>query len=70
MSDHKQTRGAAYRHSATVALVLAALTIIEIFIALYLESAALLMLVATLKAILVVKYFMHVSRLWTPEGEH
>ena len=70
MSDHKRTRGGAYRHSATVALVLAALTIIEIFIALYVESAALLMLVATFKAILVVKYYMHVSRLWTPEEEH
>ncbi len=70
MSDHNRTRGAAYRQSATVALVLAALTIIEIFVALYLESAALLMLVATLKGILVVKYYMHVSRLWTPEEEH
>jgi hypothetical protein len=70
MSDHKRTRGAAYRHSATVVLVLAALSIIEIFIALYMQSAALLMLVATFKAILVVKYFMHVSRLWTPEEEH
>lgn len=70
MSDHKRTRGTAYRHSATVALVLAALTIIEIFIALYVQSAALLMLVATFKAILVVKYYMHVSRLWTPEEEH
>jgi len=70
MSDHKRTRGGAYRHSATVALVLAALTIIEIFIALYIGSAALLMLVATFKGILVVKYYMHVSRLWTPEEEH
>ena len=70
MSDHKRTRGAAYRHSATVALVLAVLTIIEIFVALYMDSTALLMLVATFKAILVVNYFMHVSRLWTPEGEH
>ena len=42
----------------------------EIFVALYLESAALLMLVATMKGILVVKYYMHVSRLWTPEEEH
>lgn len=70
MSSHKRSRGAAYRHSATVALVLAALTIIEIFVALYVPSTALLMLVATFKAILVVKYYMHVSRLWTAEEEH
>ena len=70
MSSHKRSRSAAYRHSTTVALVLAALTIIEIFIALYVPSTALLLLVATLKAILVLKYFMHVARLWTPEEEH
>ena len=70
MSSHKRTRSEAYRHSATVALVLAALTIIEIFVALYVPSTALLMLVATFKAILVLKYFMHVARLWTPEEEH
>lgn len=70
MSSHKRTRSEAYRHSTVVALVLAALTIIEIFIALYVPSTALLLLVATFKAILVLKYFMHVSRLWTPEEEH
>ena len=70
MSSHKRTRNEAYRHSTTVALALAALSIIEIFIALYVPSTALLMLVATFKAILVLRYFMHVARLWTPEEEH
>ena len=70
MSSHKRTRSEAYRRSTTVALVLAALTILEIFIALYVPSTAMLMLIATFKAIAVLNYFMHVSRLWTTEEEH
>jgi cytochrome c oxidase subunit 4 len=53
-----------------IGLVLAALTIIELFMALNHVGAGLLMLVAALKAILVIYFFMHVSRLWTAEGGH
>jgi caa(3)-type oxidase subunit IV len=70
MSDKKQSKSAAYRRSTVVALVLAALTILEFFTAHYLPSVVVLMLLATFKAVLVLNYFMHVSRLWTPEGEH
>ena len=70
MSDTKQSKSAAYRRSTVVVLVLAALTVLELFAALYLPSVVILMLIATFKAVLVLNYFMHVSRLWTPEGEH
>ncbi len=70
MSEHERPKGAAFRRSTVVVLVLALLTVIELFVALYLPSVVILMLIATFKAVLVLNYFMHVSRLWTPEGEH
>ena len=53
-----------------IGLVLAVLTVLEMLMALNHVGAGLLMLVAALKAILVIYFFMHVSRLWTAEGEH
>lgn len=69
MAAHSQTRTAAYRRSTTVALVLALLTVIEFFAALYFNTIVVLMLLALFKAVLVLNYFMHVSRLWTPDEE-
>lgn len=65
-----EKRSAAYRLSATVALVLAVLTLVEYFAALYFPSTAVLFLLALFKAIAVLNYFMHVSRLWTSEEGH
>lgn len=65
-----EKRSAAYRQSATVALVLAVLTAIEYFAALHFQSTALLFLLALFKAVAVLNYFMHVSRLWTSEEGH
>lgn len=59
-----------YGFVIAIGLVLAVLTIIEYFMGLNHVGATLLMLVAALKAILVIYFFMHVSRLWTAEGEH
>ncbi|MCB0131534.1 MAG: cytochrome C oxidase subunit IV family protein [Caldilineaceae bacterium] len=67
--SHERSKGAAFRRSATVALVLALLTVVEMFAALNFNSLVILMLLATFKAVLVLNYFMHVSRLWTAE-EH
>lgn len=53
-----------------IGVILAVLTVLEYFMAINHVGAALLMLVAALKAILVIYFFMHVSRLWTAEGEH
>jgi heme/copper-type cytochrome/quinol oxidase subunit 4 len=63
-------RAAAYRASATTALVLAVLTVIEYFASIYLESTVVLFLLALFKAVAVLNYFMHVSRLWKQEEGH
>lgn len=64
---HKQS---GYGFVIVIGLILAALTVVELMMALNHIGAALLMLVAALKAILVIYFFMHVSRVWAPEGEH
>ena len=52
-------------------LVLAVLTVVEFWIALVNCTArSFLMLIAAVKAILVIWFFMHVKRLWAPEGGH
>lgn len=63
-------RAAAYRASVTVALVLAVLTVVEYLAAIYYPSTALLFLLAIFKAVAVLNYFMHVSRLWRQEEGH
>ena len=66
-NTHKQS---GYGQVIIIGIVLAVLTVIELIMALNHVGAALLLLVAALKAILVIYFFMHVSRLWTAEGEH
>jgi cytochrome c oxidase subunit 4 len=67
----QQKRSAAYRRSIIVALVLAALTVLEYYAAvLYPALWVVLVLLAIAKAALVVNYFMHVSRLWSQSEEH
>lgn len=68
--EKQQKRSAAYRLSVTVAIILAVLTVIEYFAALITSSAIIMFLIGLLKAYAVVVYFMHVARLWLPEGEH
>lgn len=63
-------QAAAFRLSITVALVLAILTIIEYFAAIYMPSTVVLFLIALFKAVAVLNYFMHVSRLWRQEEGH
>jgi cytochrome c oxidase subunit 4 len=67
MSDKQ---AAAFRASVTVALVLAILTVVEYFAALYFQSTVVLFLLAIFKAVAVLNYFMHVSRLWRQEEGH
>ncbi len=66
-NTHKQS---GYGQVIIIGIVLAVLTVVELIMALNHMGAALLLLVAALKAILVIYFFMHVSRLWTAEGEH
>ncbi len=54
---------------AIVAVVLAALTVLEYFVGITYPSATVLFLLALLKAVLVLYFFMHVYRLWRPDDE-
>lgn len=54
---------------AIVAVVLAALTVIEYLVGIAYPSATVLFLLALLKAVLVLYFFMHVYRLWRPDDE-
>ncbi len=58
----------AYRQVLWVFLALAILTGIEYVISQVFPSAALLFLVAFVKAALIVNYFMHIYRLWREES--
>lgn len=58
---------AAYRRIFLVFLALAVLTIIE-FLVTPLESVVLLLILAFLKAAIVVYFFMHVYRLWREDA--
>lgn len=65
-----EKRSAAYRLSVMVGVVLAILTIVEYFAAIYMPSTVVLFLLALFKAVAVLNYFMHVSRLWRQEEGH
>jgi cytochrome c oxidase subunit IV len=67
MADGKK---AAMRRGNLVLLILALLTIVEFGIALYMDSTVLLLIMALLKAAVVVWVFMHVFRLWRGEEDH
>lgn len=67
MADGKK---AAMRRGNIVLLILALLTIVEFAIALYMDSTVLLLIMALLKAAVVVWVFMHVYRLWRGEEDH
>jgi heme/copper-type cytochrome/quinol oxidase subunit 4 len=73
MSEHSRTKRKTviYRQGIIVAVILAILTLVEYYAAITppLGSFAILMILALLKAILVVNYFMHIRSLWS-EDEH
>ncbi len=73
MSEHSPTKrkSAIYREGIIVAVVLAVLTIIEYYAAITpsFDSFAILMILALLKAVLVVNYFMHIRSVWS-EDDH
>ncbi len=65
-------RRTAYLRGWVVLGGLAALTAVEYGIAVSSGAVVPLLLVGMLKALLILEYFMHVSRLWAPadQGEH
>jgi caa(3)-type oxidase subunit IV len=66
----EQKKKAEYRRNFYVFIALALLTLGEFFIAINLEDAAVpLILIALVKAGLIINFFMHIYRLWREE-EH
>lgn len=59
-----------YLISIGVAAVLAIFTLLEYWVALTSDSAIILMLIALIKAVIVVYAYMHVNRLWSTEEGH
>jgi hypothetical protein len=66
----KKNKAAAFRMSLTVGIVLAILTVIEYYIGIHYPSVVFLFLLALLKGMAVVYYFMHITRVWSSEGGH
>lgn len=70
MSERKS---AAYRLGLITLAMLAVLTIIEFFVAVYVQSVyvqslVLLFIIAVVKAAIIVQNFMHIARLWRQES--
>ena len=65
MSENKAK---AYRRGTITFLILLLLTAVEFYVGVTLSSIALLLIMALLKAALIVSVFMHVYRLWREES--
>lgn len=63
-----EKKAAAYRLGLITLLILAVLTAVEFFVAVYLSSLVLLFIIALVKAAVIVQNFMHISRLWREES--
>ncbi len=59
-----------YRTGIVIALVLAVITVFEFWLAHVNSGPTFLMMIAAIKAGLVIWFFMHVKRLWSAEGGH
>lgn len=60
-----------FRLGWVVAAVLTILTLVEYWIATsFTNNLAYILIVAVLKAWLILKYFMHIAQVWDEEGEH
>jgi cytochrome c oxidase subunit 4 len=66
----EQKKKSEYRQNIYVFLALVLLTLIEFVVAIYLDDPTVaLVIIALVKAGLIVQFFMHIYRLWRPE-EH
>jgi heme/copper-type cytochrome/quinol oxidase subunit 4 len=63
-----ENKAKAFRRGTLTFLLLLLLTAVEFVVALAVNSTALLMIIALLKAALIVYVFMHVYRLWREES--
>ncbi len=68
ISGVKELKNKAFRRGWIIFLVLLLLTAVEFAVGIALNSIALLLVIALIKAALIVYYFMHVYRLWREES--
>ena len=61
-------KAAAYRLGLITLIILAVLTAAEYFVSIYTGSLILLMIIALIKAAIIVNNFMHITRLWREES--
>jgi heme/copper-type cytochrome/quinol oxidase subunit 4 len=61
-------KAAAYRLGLITLIILAVMTVAEYFVSIYTGSLILLMIVAVIKAAIIVNNFMHITRLWREES--
>jgi cytochrome c oxidase subunit IV len=61
-------RTAAYRLGIMTFLVLAVLTALEYWVSISFNSGVLLLIIALVKAALIIQNFMHIARLWREES--
>ncbi len=66
--DIHERKSAAYRLGLITLLVLAVLTAVEYFVSIYTGSLILLLIIALIKAAIIVNNFMHITRLWREES--
>ena len=64
----EENKAAAYRLGVVTLIIIGVLTIAEFFAAVYLGSTVLLLIIALIKAAIIVQNFMHISRLWREES--
>jgi hypothetical protein len=65
-----EKKAAALRLGWITMLILAALTVVEYFVSIYLGSLVLLFIIVVVKAAVIIQNFMHISRLWREEESH
>ncbi|MBX7251259.1 MAG: hypothetical protein K1X50_04690 [Candidatus Promineofilum sp.] len=66
--DINERKAAAYRLGLITLLILAVLTAVEYFVSVYTGSLILLLIIALIKAAIIVNNFMHITRLWREES--
>ena len=66
--EHSDRKAAAYRLGLITLIILAVMTVAEYFVSIYTGSLILLMIMAVIKAAIIVNNFMHITRLWREES--
>ena len=70
--SHSQDKSSALRQGVLIFVYLTVLTVLEYFVAVAIGATSILVVVAIVKAVLVMYYYMHIYKLnvENPQGEH